>query len=138
MLITYDKYNSKLEYRISKMSNEQCNICKSWSKPASNAMARVYPCTFSYKLFFYEIKIDAPLRGHNVYKEMWTPQKDKILYSKKDYCSEALDIDKHAVDIYKEDRLVGHVPIELSRIISYFLQESETNEVKVAVSAKRR
>ena len=33
--------------------------------------------------------------------------------------------------------LVGHVPIELSRIISYFLQDSETNEVKVAVNGKR-
>ena len=40
--------------------------------------------------------------------------------------------------IYKEDRLVGHVPIELSRIISYFLQESETKEVKVAVNGKGR
>ena len=39
--------------------------------------------------------------------------------------------------IYKEDRLIEHVPIELSRIISYFLQESETNEVKVAVNGKR-
>ena len=34
--------------------------------------------------------------------------KDDILYFKKDYCSEGLDIDKHAVGIYKEDRLVGH------------------------------
>ena len=55
----------------------------------------------------------------------------------KDYSSVALDIDKHAVGIYKEDGLVGHVPIELSRIISYFLEDSETNEVKVAVNGKR-
>ena len=34
--------------------------------------------------------------------------KDDILYFKKDYCSEGLDIDKHAVGIYKEDRLVGY------------------------------
>ena len=49
-----------------------------------------------------------------------------------------MDIDKHDVGIYKEDRLVGHVPTELSRIISCFLQESGTNEVKVAVNSKRR
>ena len=42
------------------------------------------------------------------------------------------------MSIYKEDRLLGHVPIELSQIISYSLQESETNEVKLAVNGKRR
>ena len=80
----------------------------------------------------------APIRGHHVHNEIWTTQKDDILHCKKDYRSEALDIDKHVVGIYKEDRLVGYVPIELSRFISYFLQESETNEVKVAVNGKRR
>ena len=49
-----------------------------------------------------------------------------------------LDIDKHAVGVYKEGRLVEHVPIELSQIISHFLQKSKTNEVKVAVNGKRR
>ena len=66
-------------------------------------MARVYPCSFSYKIV-YEIKFDAPIRGHHVYKETWTPQKDDITYCKK----EALDIYKHAVGIYKEDSLVRH------------------------------
>ena len=31
-----------------------------------------------------------------------------MLYSKKNYRSEVSDIDKHAVGIYKEDRLVGN------------------------------
>ena len=91
--------NSNFEHRISKISNEQCNICRSWSKPVSYAMARVYPCNVSHKLV-YEIKFDAPIRGHHVYKEIWTPQKDDIQYCKKDYRSEALDIDKHALGIY--------------------------------------
>ena len=131
------KYNSNFEYRISKISNEQCSICRSWSKPVSNAMARVYSCSFSYKLV-YEIKCDAPIRGHHVYKEIWTPREGGSLYCKKVYCSEMLDIDRHAVGIYKKDRLVGNLPVELSRIILYFLQESETNEVKVVVNGKRR
>ena len=37
-------------------------------------------------------------------KKQKTPQKDDIPYCKK----EALDINKHAMGIYKEDRLVGH------------------------------
>ena len=35
-------------------------------------------------------------------------------------------------------RLVCHNLTEVSRIVSYFLQESETNEVRVAVNGKRR
>ena len=84
--------------RISKISNEQCNICRSWSKPVSKAMARVY-CRI-----VYGIKFDAPIKGHHVYKETWATQKYDILYCKK----EVLDIDKHVLGIYKEDRLVGH------------------------------
>ena len=89
-------------------------------KTVFNAIARLYACSFSYKLV-YEIKFHALISDHHVYKEIWTPQKDYNLYCKKGYCLEALDIDKHAVGIYKEDRLVGHVPIELSQIISYFI-----------------
>ena len=70
-------------------------------------MATVYPCSFSNKLV-YKIKFDAQIRGHHVSKEIWTTQKDDILYCKKDYLSEALDIDKHGIGTYKEERLVGH------------------------------
>ena len=98
-------------------------------------MARNYPCRISYKLV-YKIKFDAPVRGHHVYNEIWTPQKGDILYCQKDYPSEALVIDNHVVGIYKKNMLVGHVPVELSRIL-YFLQESETKKVKVAVNGRR-
>ena len=64
--------------------------------------------------------------------------KKMIFYITRDYWSEVLDIDKHVVGIFKEDRLVEHVPIELSQIISYFLQESETNKVEVVVNWKIR
>ena len=65
-------------------------------------MTRVYPCSFSNKLV-YEIIYDAPSRGYHFYKETRIPQKDYILYCKK----EAFDIDKHDLGIHKEDRLVG-------------------------------
>ena len=64
--------------------------------------------------------------------------KNDILCCKKDYSSKALDINKHAEGIYKEGRLVVHVPIKLSQIISYFLLENETKKVKVAVIEKTR
>ena len=49
-----------------------------------------------------------------------------------------MEFDKHAVGVFKEDILVGQVPIEVSRIISYFLQANETDEVKVEVIGKRK
>ena len=96
--------NSNFKYWISKISSEQCNICRSWSKLVSKVITRVYHCSFSYKLV-YEIKSDAPIRGHHVYTQIWTPQK---MTFKKDDHSEAVDMDKHAMGIYKEDWLVGH------------------------------
>ena len=39
---------------------------------------------------------------------------------------EALSHDKHTVGVFKKDgTLVGHVPIEMSRIIDYFMQKNE-------------
>ena len=52
--------------------------------------------------------------------------------------------DEHAVGVYKfesddaETMLVGHVPIELSMLLSRFLKASEKNAVEVKVCGKRR
>ena len=107
------------------------------SVPNMLMMARVNSYSVSYKLR-YEIKFDAPIRGHHVYKEIWTPQKGDTLYCRKDNRPEALEFDKHAVGVFEEDILVGHVPVEVPRIISYFLQANGTNEVKVEVTGKRK
>ena len=74
MLIIYDTMQFKFRISNFKNSNEQCNICRSWSKPVSNEMTRVNPCSFSYKLV-YKIKFDEPIRDPHVYQETQTPQK---------------------------------------------------------------
>ena len=91
-------------------------------------MARVNSYNVAYELR-YEISFGAPIRGHHVYKEMWTPQIGETLYCKNDNRQEALQFDKHAVGVFKDDVLVGHVPIEVSRIISYFLQTTLREEI---------
>ena len=73
---------SNFQYRISKISNKQGNICRSWSKPVSNAMARVYPCSCSYKIV-HEIKFDEPIRGHHVFQKTCTSQKDDFSQHRK-------------------------------------------------------
>ena len=67
----------------------------------------------------------------------------EIPQCKKDNRQEALDHDEHAVGVYKfesddaETMLVGHVPIELSMLLSRFLKASEKNAVEVKVCGKR-
>ena len=75
---------------------------------------------------------------------MWAPILGEILQCKKDNRQEALDHDEHAVGVYKfesddaETMLVGHVPIELSMLLSRFLKASEKNAIEVEVCGKRR
>ena len=73
---------------------------------------------------------------------MDTTIRGELLTFKKDDRSEALELDKHAAGVYKNEPLVGHVPIELSRLIFQFLKLlisiAETNGVNVEVSGKRK
>ena len=88
---------------------------------------------------FYQIEFKTAIRGHHVYKQTWTPSLGEILQCKKDNRQEALDHDEHAVGVYKfesddaETMLVGHVPIELSMLLSRFVKTSEKNAVEVNV-----
>ena len=49
-----------------------------------------------------------------------------------------MELDKHAVGVYINGLLVGHVPIELSRLIFQFLEAAETNVLNGEVSGKRK
>ena len=59
--------------------------------------------------------------------------------AKKDDREEAAEYDSHAVGVFKTDEtLVGHIPIELSRLIDYFLKSSTENNVSAMVTGKRK
>ena len=57
---------------------------------------------------------------------------------------EAKDYDNHSVGIFKlssekgKKTLVGHIPIELSSLIDYFLKAEETNRVIAEMTGKRK
>ena len=58
---------------------------------------------------------------------------------KKDNCQEALSHDIHALGVYKADgTLAGHLPIKLSRVLDYFLQQYEDNFIDAQVTCKRK
>ena len=61
------------------------------------------------------------VRGHHVYKCVWTPVNGKEL------CDIPEDInnhDAHAIAVMKDGQVVGHVPREISRILYFYLLEA--------------
>ena len=67
--------------------------------------------------FAYEFS--SIVRGHHVYKSVWTPSIGETLPLSADAGNEH---DAYAVGVSKESVLVGHAPREVSRIFYYFLQ----------------
>lgn len=105
-------------------------------------MARIQPINFKMN---YRIEFCTNIRGHHVYKASWTPEFGEKLICFKDNRSEALEYDKHAIGVYKKvdkpdekQKLVGHVPIECSSLLDYFLQADSSNRIVAIVEGKRK
>ena len=56
-----------------------------------------------------------------------------------------MEYDKHAIGVYKrvdkrdeKPKLVGHVPIECSALLDYFLNADNSNKMVIAVTGKRK
>jgi len=73
---------------------------------------------------------------------MWTPVIGEMLICLKDFRLEAELFDKHAVGVYRtkdeKKHLAGHVPMELSKLLDYFLMASNENKLIVTTSGKRK
>ena len=77
--------------------------------------------------------IDAVIRGHHVYKSIWTPFVGEQLVLQRD---ERNKYDRYAVAVKKEKKIVGHVPKELSKKCSDFLKSGGV--IGCEVTGKRR
>ena len=62
---------------------------------------------------------DSFVRGHHVYKDIWTPTIGESLHCMRELLNKE---DKYAVAIIKDTKVVGHVPLSYSRHLSQFLQ----------------
>ena len=105
-------------------------------------MARTQPVNFS---MYYKIEFCTNIRGHHVYQTCRTPEIGKRLICLKDNRSEAMKYDKHAIGVYKrvdkpdeKPKLVGHVPIECSALLDYFLNADNSNKMVTADTGKRK
>ena len=63
--------------------------------------------------------LDSVVRGHHVYKQDWQPNEGEELRVERE---EGNAHDSHAISIIKDSAVVGHLPIELSRIFWHFIR----------------
>jgi hypothetical protein len=94
----------------------------------------------------FKVQYETVIRGHHVYKCIWTPVIDEKLECNKDTRGEAKEHDENAIGVYrvtkqldvanKKKTLVGHVPIELSRLMKNFLEAN--TQVVAQVTGKRK
>ena len=89
-------------------------------------------------MFVYEVEFPSVMRGHHVYKAAWSPVIGESLACRNDDRKEAKEHDEYAVGTYLEadNKLVGHVPMELSFLT--FLKARRENKVQVKVTGSRR
>lgn len=98
----------------------------------------------------YEIPFSTVIRGHHVYKTIWKAVFGQELIAKPDERNEALDYDKFSIGVFKSKEeenkmstsddleLVGHVPIEISSLLNYFLKADQDNKIHVKVTGARK
>ena len=67
---------------------------------------------------FQLVKFDSFIRGYHVYQHIWTPVEGET-YSCT--CEPGNEPDCNAVAVMYEDRVVGHIPLAISKCISLFL-----------------
>ena len=67
-------------------------------------MARANSATYE---MYYTVWFLANIRGHHVYKTVWTPQIEGILSCKHDQRPEAREHDENVIGVYKESESDG-------------------------------
>ena len=64
------------------------------------------------------IKFDDAIRVHHIYKDIWQPSIWQELVCRPDRREEAIEYDKNVVGVFRTNELVGHIPIELSSLMT--------------------
>ena len=77
---------------------------------------------------------DSVVRGHHVYKDVWRPVIGELLQIFDETNNRH---DKHALAVFKEGIIVGHVPREMSRIFWFFLQHDGKIECEITGQRKK-
>lgn len=93
-------------------------------------MARSLPVEFK---MYFKVDFETVIRGHYVYKSVWSPVMDQVLECKRDMCAKAQEHDSNAVGVYlisnQREMLAGHFPTELSRLWKKFIEANAENKL---------
>ena len=65
------------------------------------------------------LSVQSFIRGYHAYMDIWTPVENELLRLIPEPTN---SVDRKAVAVLKEDQIVGHIPFNLSPIISLFLK----------------
>ena len=74
------------------------------------------------------------VKGHHVYKFVWTPVIGQKLNTK---LEEDNEHDKHAVAVLLDDQIVGHLPRSISRVSRFFLRRGGAITCRVIANSFR-
>ncbi|XP_044167110.1 uncharacterized protein LOC122951137 [Acropora millepora] len=85
--------------------------------------------------------MESEIRGYHVYGSSWKPKIGDLLLTDREVSNED---DKFAVAVYEElafdelygKKIVGHLPVEFSRIAAYFIEND--GEISCKVTGKRK
>lgn len=80
-----------------------------------------------------ELHVDSVVRGHHVYKSIWTPVLGEELLVEQEHGNEH---DRYAVSVKKNDMIVGHLPRSLSRVSWFFL--SHRGKIECVITGRRK
>ena len=81
-----------------------------------------------------ELRFEGVIRGHHVYKRIWTPRLEEQLTLAPESDN---DHDRRAVAVLKGSTVVGHVPRSLSRIVWYFLRRGGIGRSEVSGNRRK-
>ena len=89
----------------------------------------------------YTYEMESEIRGYHVYGSSWKPKIGDLLLTDREVSNED---DKFAVAVYEElgfdeldgKKIVGHLPLEFSRIAAYFIEND--GEISCKVTGKRK
>ena len=79
-------------------------------------------------------RIESAVRGHHIFKRIWTPHIGEELVLRAEHGN---TVDRFAVAVMKDTNVVGHVPIEYSRVLWYFLQRRHSIVVCKITGSRR-
>ena len=126
-------YSSVSSFKV--IIKQSCCYFGQQVQQKTEKMARSLPMEFK---MYFKVDFETVIRGHHVYKSVWSPVIDQVLECKRDTRAEAQDRYSVYLISNQKETLAGHIPIELSRLLKNFIEENAENKLCARVIGKRK